>query len=118
YDQARSRIAAEQRPAMLADRLSIFSLYGALVALPLLVLLGAVDPSGFLLHRVLGAPSPLLWIVWAFACFWASLSSEGLLKKLGRQSPLRGNSQAFLFLIGLLDCLSVVALLWLVGRAG
>jgi hypothetical protein len=118
YEKARSKVEAEQRPAAAADRLSIFALYAALLALPSLVLLSAVEPSGFLLHRVLGAPSPLLWNAWAVACFWASLSSEALLRKLGRKSPLRGNSQSFLFLLGLVNCVSVVALLWLVGRAG
>ncbi|MGA8764827.1 MAG: hypothetical protein WB562_18300 [Candidatus Sulfotelmatobacter sp.] len=118
YEQARSKIETEQRPAVAADRFCIFALYAVLLALPLLVLLSAVDPSGFLLHRVLRVPSPLVWNAWAFACFWAGLSSEGLLKKIGRKSPLRGNHQSFLFLLGLLDCISVVALLWLVGRPG
>jgi hypothetical protein len=118
YEQARSKIESEQRPTILADRLSILLLYALLLVLPLLVLLSAVDPSGFLLRRVLGAPSPLVWNAWALACFWASLSSEGLLKKLGRKSPLRGRHQSFFFLFGLVNCVSVVALLWLVGRAG
>jgi len=117
YDRAQARIAAEQRPAARADRLSVLGLYAVLLILPLLVLFGTVDPSGFLLYRVLGAPSPLLWNGWALLCFWAALSSEKLLKKLGRQAPLRGNNQSFLFLLGPVNCISVVALLWLVGRA-
>jgi hypothetical protein len=118
YEQARTKIEAEQRPSVAADRFSIFALRAILLALPLLVLLSAVDPSGFLIHRVLSAPSPLLWNAWALTCFWISLSSESLLQKLGRKSPLRSSNQAFFFLLGLLNCVSVVALLWLVGRTG
>jgi hypothetical protein len=118
YEQARARVLAEQRLAMLSDRLSLLVLYAALSALPLLVLLSALDPSGSLTHRVLAAPSPLVWIAWGFACFWAGLSCDDLLKKLGRQSRLHANSQSFLFLLGLVNCVSVVALLWLVGKGG
>lgn len=118
YDQARSKILAEQQPVAIADRLSLFALYVALASLPLLVVLSTLDPSGFLIHRVLAAPSPLAWIAWGFICFCAGLSCENLLKKLGRRSRLRGNTRSFLFLLGLVNCVSVVALLWLVGKTG
>jgi hypothetical protein len=118
YDQARSKILAEERPALFTDRLSLLALYLVLVFLPLLVLLSALDPSAFLINHVLAAPSPLLWIAWGFACFWAGLSCQDLLKKLGRQSRLRSSTQSFLFLLGVVNCVTVVALLWLVGKAG
>ena len=118
YDQARSKILAEQQQVVIADRLLLLALYMALALLPLFVVLSTLDPSGFLIRRVLAAPSPLAWIVWAFVCFWAGLSCENLLKKLGRRSRLRGNIQSFLFLLGLVNCVSVVALLWLVGKTG
>lgn len=118
YEQASARIDAEQRPSTVADRLSLIALYASLLSLPLLVVLSAVDPTGFLVRQVLAPPSPLLWNVWAFACFWAGLSSNELLNKLGRKSPLRGHSPSLFFLLGLMNCISVVALLWLVGKAG
>lgn len=117
YERARTKIAAENDDPVVADRLYIIALHAFLLALPVLVMLSAVDPSGFIIHRVLDPPSPLLWNGWALLCFWASLSPESLLKKLGRKSPLYGHSQSAFFLAGMMNCISVVALLWLVGRA-
>jgi len=118
YDTARAKIETEQNAKVPTDRWPRLALYALLLALPSLVLLSAIDPSDFLLHRVLGTVPLLVWNAWAVLSFWASLSAERLLKAFGRKNPLGPNTQSFFFLLGLVNCISIVALLWLVGRAG
>jgi uncharacterized membrane protein (DUF4010 family) len=118
YEQAREKIEAEQQHATSSSAFPVILLQALLMAFPVLVLLSAVDPSGFLQHRVVRAVSPLVWNAWALICLWASLSAESLVKKLARKTPLRGGSLTYFFLMGLINCISLVVLLWLVGRSG
>ena len=112
YEQARDKLKAERQWSEAAQRLPIVVLETLLLSLPSLLLFSAIDPSGFLLRRILLTPPLLVWVVWALACFWASLSVDSLLKKLGGKKPRHLNVTSFA-LLGLVNCVSVVALLWL-----
>jgi hypothetical protein len=117
YQRASSKIEAAEWWQSASERLPILALDALLLALPVLVLLGAIDPSGALLQNVLLAPSPLVWIAWALACLSMSLSAEGLIKTLFPASRLSADSQSFLSVLGLANCIAVVSLLWLASSA-
>jgi hypothetical protein len=117
YEEVLDKTGAETRREAPHDRLPVMVFYAVLLALPSLVIVSAVDPSGFMVYKVLAGPPPLLWSVWAIAAFGISLGNEKLLRKMGRTSPVNNNRHAVFFVLGLLNCLAVVALLWLAGGA-
>jgi hypothetical protein len=114
-EQVRNKLEAEELHQSATERLPVLALEILLLALPLLVLLSTIDPSGFFLHKILLGFPLSLWSAWAIGCFCLGLSSDDLLKRLGGPLRLRSSQQGIFPLLGLVNCASLVGLLFLAG---
>ena len=114
----RARAEGGRGPLRDSDGLLVFGLKAVLLALPGLVLLSMIEPSGLLLRKVLLRGSPVLWVAWAILCFWAGLSAAELAERSGCKALASGNNEAYFSVLGLVNCASAVGLLWLAGGLG